>query len=66
MDFPPRPIGLISKSLAHYRKQDHPLANCGNCAYMKEDGTCEQVEGKVRPKDVCDYWKTNAREPHIH
>lgn len=45
-----------SKSDAHYRKSTGNI-NCGNCVHMNMDGTCQVVEGKVRAKDVCDYWE---------
>jgi broad specificity phosphatase PhoE len=56
-------IGKRAKSSVHYRAASGSDERCGTCRFMKADGGCWKVEGKVLPNDVCDLWEAWADEP---
>ena len=42
-----------TKSAVNYR-HGSITRRCGICTFMLMDGTCQVVQGKVKPNDVCD------------
>lgn len=47
----------LTKPQAHYREATEKGVNCRTCLYMRQDGTCDLVQGIVEPGDVCDHWR---------
>lgn len=46
----------VSKAYVHYREaRKDAKRHCGNCA-MYHNGSCDLVEGRISPGDVCDKW----------
>lgn len=46
----------VSKSEADYRRRETGGKVCCSCASMKDDGTCQKVEGVVACDYTCDLW----------
>lgn len=49
--------GRVTKAMAHYRSATVKGQNCHTCTYMRSDGTCDRVQGQVKPTDVCNLWR---------
>lgn len=45
-----------TKDEANYRKADSLSKSCYNCDSMNKDGTCQKVQGIVKPEMLCDHW----------
>ena len=48
---------LLTKAEANYRRASEHRVSCDTCRYMNDDGTCQQVDGIVKPTMVCDLWR---------
>jgi len=48
---------LVPKIEAHYEDPAPDLDTCKVCEFMKSDGGCRRVEGKVAPTATCDFFE---------
>ena len=47
----------LSKQAVRYRQARLGTRRCSSCAmFHPRTGTCDVVEGRIRPGDLCDRW----------
>ena len=54
-------MAKVSKPAAHYRAASSPSECCRVCRYMNDDGSCDRVQGTVKPEMVCDLFEPAVR-----